>query len=87
MATRALRRGYGSRRVRADLGSKGVGKAIIDLVLARTFVDEAALAQQVLRRRYRTPPQDDASRARAARFLLQRGFPQRIVLAILREGC
>jgi SOS response regulatory protein OraA/RecX len=39
-----------------------------------------------LARRFQEIPEDDAGKARAARFLLQRGFPQRLVLAILKEG-
>lgn len=87
MARRALRRGYGSRRVRVDLRKKGIAKAIIDAVIAGAFDDESALARRTLNRRYKTVPEDDKTRARAARFLLQRGFPQRLVLAILKEGC
>jgi len=87
MARRALRRGHGSRRLRVDLAGKGVAKSVIDLTVARTFADEAELARRALARRYTTLPSDAATRARAARFLLQRGFPQRIVLAILKEGC
>jgi regulatory protein len=87
MARRALRRGHGSRRLRADLAAKGIAKAHIDTAVDQTFVDEADLARRALNKRYKTVPNDDASRARAARFLLQRGFPQRLVLAILKEGC
>jgi regulatory protein len=87
MARRALRRGHGSRRLRVDLAGKGIAKNLIELTVARTFVDETDLARRALARRYRTVPSDDTTRARAARFLLQRGFPQRIVLAILKEGC
>jgi regulatory protein len=87
MARRAQRRGYGSRRVRADLKGKGIAKALIDEVVGTTFVDERELARRALSRRYKTAPEDDKTRARAARFLLQRGFPQRLVLAILKEGC
>jgi regulatory protein len=87
MARRAVRRGHGSRRVRADLASKGISKAVIDATVARMFVDEAELARGALSRRYKSLPEDQVARARAARFLLQRGFPQRVVLAILKEGC
>lgn len=87
MALRALRRGHGSRRLRADLATKGIAKSIIDAVVTVTFVDEDEQARKALRKRYKTAPTDDASKARAARFLLQRGFPQRLVLAILKEGC
>lgn len=87
MARRALRRGHGSRRLRADLTAKGISKAHIEAALKQTFVDEADLARRTLLKRYKSVPDNDAGRAKAARFLLQRGFPQRLVLAILREGC
>jgi regulatory protein len=87
MARRALRRGYGSRRVRHELKAKGIAKTIVDTTVAEAYADEADLARRTLNRRYKTAPEDDATRARAARFLLQRGFPQRLVLAILKEDC
>jgi regulatory protein len=87
MARRAVRRGYGSRRVRVDLRKKGIAKALIDTIVGSAFEDEPALARRALSRRYKGGSGDDKTRARAARFLLQRGFPQRLVLAILKEGC
>jgi regulatory protein len=87
MAERARRRGHGSLRLRAALGVKGVARDEIDAVVAATFADEEEQARKVLRKRYKAMPEDDAARARAARFLLQRGFPPRLVLAILKEGC
>jgi len=86
MARRGLRRGYGSRRVRLDLKKKGIAKDVIDTTVGTAFEDEGALARTTLNRRYKSIS-DDKTRARAARFLLQRGFPQRLVLAILKEGC
>lgn len=86
MARRGLRRGYGSRRVRLELKKKGIAKALSDSVIGAAFEDEDALARKTLNRRYKSVP-DDKTRARAARFLLQRGFPQRLVLAILKEDC
>jgi regulatory protein len=86
-AEAAARRGHGSERVRAALAAKGVGEALVDRAVAAAFADEAALAQAALARRFPTPPRDARERAKAARFLLQRGFPEAVVLAILGEGC
>ena len=86
-AERAVQRGHGSDYVRAQLTMKGVAETLVDDSIASTFHNEAQLARRVLTRRYPKPPQQLAERAKAARFLLQRGFPEAVVLAILGEGC
>ena len=86
-AEQALQRGHGSEYVRAQLTAKGVAEALIDDAIAATFDDEMRLARAVLQRRYPSLPQRSAERAKAARFLHQRGFPEAVVLAILGEGC
>ena len=86
-AEAAARRGYGSERVRAELTAKGVAEPLVDAAIAAAFADEPALARGALTRRFPTPPRGARERAKAARFLLQRGFPEAVVLAILGEGC
>lgn len=86
-AEHAVLRGHGSEYVRATLGAKGVAEAFIESAIGATFIDETALARRVLARRYPIAPQRPAERAKAARFLAQRGFPETVVLAILGEGC
>jgi len=86
-AQQAVRRGRGSLYARAQLAARGVTPPLIDTAIGAHFTDEATLAGTVLARRYASPPQSVADRARAARFLLQRGFPRAVVLAILNEGC
>ncbi len=83
----ALRRGYGSDYVRAQLAVKGVADTLIEAAVAASFGDETALARRALAHRYPTEPQRPAERARAARFLLRRGFPEAVVFAILEEAC
>jgi len=85
-AAHAVRRGHGSEWVRAELTAKGIAAALIEDVIEGAYVDELALARGVLTRRFRTPPTQAVERAKAARFLLQRGFPEAIVLSILGEG-
>ena len=87
VAEAAVRRGQGSARVRAALTAKGVPDGLIDEAVVACFADEIALARQALERRHPAPPRSVAERAKAARFLLQRGFPEAAVLAILGEGC
>jgi SOS response regulatory protein OraA/RecX len=84
---RAAQRGHGSDYVRAQLTMKGIPENLIDESIAATFQDEAQLARQVLTRRFPKVPQRAGERAKAARFLFQRGFPEAVVLAILGEGC
>ena len=86
-AQQAVRRGRGSLYARAQLAARGVATPLIDTAIGDHFTDEATLAGSVLARRYASPPQSVADRARAARFLQQRGFPRAVVLAILNEGC
>jgi len=86
-AAAAVRRGHGSERLRAELSAKGVADDRIDTAVAAAFADEPALARRVLDSRYPTPPTRPGERAKAARWLLQRGFPESVVLAILGEGC
>jgi len=86
-AEQAARRGHGSAYARAQLAAKGVADALIDEALSAPFADELELARAVLARRYATLPERPAERAKAARFLLRRGFPESVVFAILDEPC
>jgi regulatory protein len=87
VAEQAWQRGHGSEYVRAQLTMKGVAEPLIEASIAAIFHDETGLARQVLERRYASVPERPAERAKAARFLHQRGFPETVVLAILGEGC
>lgn len=86
-ADAARRRGHGSDYVRAQLAAKEVADVLIDEAITATFTHEAELARSLLAQRYPIAPQRPAERAKAARFLYQRGFPESVVLAILGEGC
>ncbi|GAP65887.1 regulatory protein RecX [Mizugakiibacter sediminis] len=66
--------GYGPRRIRAELRTHAIPEPTIRALLAQAEVDWAALAQQLLRRRYGRPAGDRAERDRRAQFLLRRGF-------------
>lgn len=77
------RRGCGSERVRATLTAAGVDDALIDSTAASVFADERQHAETVLAKRFGEIPSLPSERARAARFLARRGFPEDLVLAIL----
>jgi regulatory protein len=87
VAEQAGRGGHGSEYVRAKLAAKGVAESLIDVAVSAAFDDESALARQALARRYPDAPSSAAERSKAARFLLQRGFPEAVVFAILGEDC
>jgi SOS response regulatory protein OraA/RecX len=86
-ARRAAARGFGSERVRAALEARGIDARSIDCAVEAAFLDEVTLARALWQRRFAATPQSAAARARGARFLLGRGFPEAIVLAIVEEGC
>jgi regulatory protein len=83
VAEALVRRGYGSGRARAALTAKGVDRHIVESTLAAVFPDERPPAEAVLSQRFGAVPDTPADRARAARFLIRRGFPEDVVLAIL----
>jgi regulatory protein len=81
------RRGYGRLRAAADLHARGVEGAKASRVLDEVFADEEQLARSVLAVRFSGVPSDARQRARAYRFLLNRGFPEGLVVVILGEAC
>lgn len=80
----AVRRGHGSERVRAQLTARGIAATLIERAIT-AFDDETHLARAALTKRYRSAPRTAPERAKAARFLLQRGFPIAIVESVLGE--
>jgi regulatory protein len=86
-AEAAARRGRGSERVRVDLDAKGLTPAMIEATIVAAFTNERELAEGVLASHSSGRLRSPAERAKAARFLLNRGFPEAIVLAIVGEGC
>jgi regulatory protein len=87
LAEQATRRGYGSEYVRAQLEYKGVAEQVIEEALHARFDNEAELAREALLRHFPEAPQQAAEHAKAARFLLRRGFPEAVVFAILDRAC
>ena len=78
------RKGYGPRRIRAELERKGVGSEIADVAVASVFEesgDELKAARRALERRSKT----SGGRAAAGRFLERRGYSTGVILTILDE--
>jgi regulatory protein len=67
--------GWGSERIERKLVSVGVSREdIAAAVAAQTGEDELAAALEVLRRRFRIPPETDRDRERALGLLVRRGY-------------
>jgi regulatory protein len=85
-AEHAARNGRGSLRARAALQRRGFPEAVIDAAIETAFENEIELARRAATRKF-PAPQNVRERARLARFLAARGFPETVVLAIVGEGC
>lgn len=75
----------GAARVRQELLHKGIAPAAVAEAVASLQGSELDRAREVWRRRFGTPPQDAAERAKQTRFLLARGFAGAVIGKILRS--
>lgn len=80
--TRAAR--FGADRVRQELKQHGVAPDLIAQAAADLAKSELARAREVWRKRFGTPPRDDAERAKQLRFLAARGFSTDVILRVVR---
>lgn len=82
------RRGLGPRAVRARLAAAGVGREQAQAAVAQAMAsrDELALARAALSRKHpgAAASDDPKVRARAARFLLGRGFGAGVIARVLK---
>lgn len=78
---------HGERRVRQDLGQKGVSKQIINDTIEARYADisEEALARQHLERKRIRKPENDKETARVMRRLVAAGFSVGVIYKILRQ--
>ena len=81
MRAHVLSRKYGAAKIRQDLKSKGVPDEIAQTVSA---ADELARAQEILKRKYRTPATTREERAKRMRFLQGRGFSLDTIYRLIR---
>jgi regulatory protein len=79
--TRAQR--FGAARIVAELREKGVAPELTEQALLALRADEAARAQVVWRKKFRTLPETREERAKQGRFLLSRGFSAEAVHRVL----
>ena len=85
MATGPLaRKGYGPRRIRAELERKGVEGEIAEAAVAAVYestTDELDGARRALEKRSKGP----GDRAAAGRYLERRGYSMGVILTVLDE--
>jgi len=74
---------FGASRVLAELQQHGVQGDELAELKSSLHATEAGRARDVWRRKFGTPPQDAAERAKQMRFLAQRGFSQGAIRAAL----
>ncbi len=85
MARRRAAKGYGPRRIEAELKSHNLADAAIRVVIAELDIDWTASAASQLRRHYGAKaPADREERAKRAGFLLRRGFDAATVRDVTR---
>ena len=74
--------GYGPVRIRAELGTHGLGRDLVDAALAACEGNWQAMANQLVERRFGSKDMaDPAIRRKAVDFLLRRGFDQKVAYA------
>jgi regulatory protein len=80
--------GQGPVRIRAELGTHGLGQEMIERALAGFEGDWALAARDLAQRRFGTglASADTAQRRKAADFLYRRGFDGEAVRLALRDG-
>jgi regulatory protein len=69
-----VERGYGLQSIRAELGQRGVARAVIQTVLEEADVDWLACAKRQIHRHYHAAPDGHDDQLRRYRHLLSRGF-------------
>lgn len=74
LARGRVAQGYGPRRIRMELAAQGITRACAQAVMDALDHDWAQAAADLLRRRYGAALHTADGRARAAQFLLRRGF-------------
>lgn len=76
---------HGRLRLRQSLAAKGVDAATVAGLLPDA-ASELAHAVQVMRKKFKQPPQSAAEKQKQIRFLLYRGFATDTVMKALKKG-
>ena len=74
---------YGVHRLRQTLQAKGLGPELVAATLQTARGTELERAREVWRRRFGTPPNNAAERARQMRFMAGRGFEGDVIRRVV----
>jgi len=64
----------GAARIKQELQAKGLAPEAVALAVQQLRASEVERAREVWRKKFQSPPQDAAERAKQMRFLVSRGF-------------
>jgi regulatory protein len=76
----------GTSRVLQELRGKGLGDELLAEAATRLRATEFERAREVWRKKFGTPVEDAAGRAKQMRFLAARGFEAEVVRRVLRDA-
>ena len=82
---RSKRQRFGTRKILQDLESKGVAKSIILEYREEVLEGDLNAAKLVWAKKYSAKPEGPATWAKQARFLVNRGFDQSTIRAVLSD--
>ncbi|HYC41630.1 MAG TPA: recombination regulator RecX [Noviherbaspirillum sp.] len=75
---------FGNSRILSELQSHGIDGEALQGIKGSLLDDEAARAKEVWRKKFGSPPEDAAERAKQMRFLQQRGFSSSAIRSAMR---
>jgi regulatory protein len=75
---------FGNSRIMSELKSHGIAAESLTGIKAGLEQDEVARAREVWSRKFGSLPENANDRAKQMRFLMQRGFSQRAIQAVMR---
>jgi regulatory protein len=77
---------FGNSRIMSELKSHGIAAESLTGIKAGLEQDEVARAREVWSRKFGSLPENANDRAKQMRFLMQRGFSQRAIQAVMRSS-
>lgn len=75
----------GTARIRLELHAKGLSAESVEVALSGLVATELERARTVWQKKFGSPPQDAAQRARQMRFLVARGFSPEILRKVIND--
>ena len=74
---------YGIKKIAYELKIRGVNELIISEAIGSIRAEEFSLAQAILKKKFKGPPQDNQEKIKQIRFLQGRGIDSSVIQKIL----